>query len=747
MQITAKEIAHALSGGKETRLSDNGWKCRCPTHDDKSSSLTVRDKNGKVLIQCHAGCSNDTVIKELQNRDLWPKKEYNKDSWTPVLPVPSTVKDPGPEYKHPKHGTPVKRWTYINAEGEVLGYVYRYMDEHGNKVPIPVTYCVNDDKAKPKYEWKFKSFDKPRPMYGLELLARFPKHPVVVCEGEKATDAANELFPDHISVSWPGGGKGVKYVDFSPLIGRDVILWPDADQPGSQCMNQLAEILAVEGGQKARMVQLPPDLEKIDQGWDVADPIPEGIKMDLLQMLREAKSYEPVSEDLIKRMNSRYAFVLMGGKGAVLRETLNPETKLVDVDYLSVEGFKQYYSNVKIPVGRAFLTAGNYWFSHEERRQYERVDFLPGKDLPGLYNLWKGYSVEADPTGDWSMFREHLLENAAQGNEEHFHWILGWFAQMMQKPWVKTGTSLSFRGKQGTGKTVIGLHMGSLIKPHYTLVDDQRFVFGNFNSHMASTILLHSDEGFWGGDPKHTGKLRSMVTSENQFIEYKGRDAVKVQNYMRLLITTNQSWVIPAAAEERRFAVFDMGDGRQQETDYFRDMGRQMRHGGYSGLLHDLLTFDLSTTDISKIPNTSALQDQKTTSMSDVARFWRERLMTGELLKGSGQGWKDPMAARMYELFIEEVSDWGVRYKPSQTDFYQELFDLIPPGKTYQYVKVMSSKSEWMISLPSLEECRNYFNELNQAEFRWLDARTQEPEPEMKQQKFTSEFGEDDIPF
>lgn len=745
MQITAKEIAHALSGGKETRLSDNGYKCRCPTHDDKSSSLTVRDKSGKILIQCHAGCSNDTVIKELKARDLWPSKEYNKDTWSPILPVPSTVKDPGAEYKHPKYGIPVKRWTYINAEGELLGYVYRYVDPHGNKVPIPVTYCINDDTAKPKYEWKFKSFNKPRPMYGLELLARFPKHPVIVCEGEKATDAANELFSDHVAVSWPGGGKGVKHVDFSPLIGRDVTLWRDADEPGMQCMNQLAEILMIEGGQKAKMVELPEELEKVDRGWDVADEIPDGIKMDLVKMLKEAKVYEPVSEDVIKRMNSRYAFVLMGGKGAILRETLNTDTKLIDVDYLSVEGFKQYYSNVKIPVGRAFMTAGNYWFSSEERRQFERVDFLPGKESPGAYNLWRGYSFDPDPTGDWSMFREHLLENAAQGDEDYFNWIFAWFAQMMQKPWVKVGTSLSFRGKQGTGKTVIGLHMGNLIKPHYALVDDARYVFGNFNSHMSSTILLHSDEGFWGGDPKHVGKLRSMVTSEKQFIEYKGRDAVPVKNYMRLLITTNQNWVVPAASEERRFAVFDMGDGRQQETDYFRDMGRQLRHGGYGGLLHDLLHFDLSKVDISKIPNTAALQDQKSISFGDVARFWRERLMTGELLKGGGLGWKDPLSARLYELFVEEASDWGVRYKPSQTDFYQALSEIMPPDTGKQFSKANGSKADWYMAVAPLEDCRNYFNAINQANFRWLDSRLVE---EPKQEHFNQNDGmEDDIPF
>lgn len=754
MQFTAKEIANALSGGKETRLGEGQWKSICPAHNDSTPSMTITDgKSGKLLVRCHKGCSGDDIIKALRDRGLWPEynpKSKNRDTWSPLPIVPSSVNDPGPNKEHPKLGKPVKRWTYLNSNGELIGFVYRFekmVEGKIDKVPLPLTYCINDDKANPKHEWRWLSFDKPRPIYGLDLLEKFPDKKVGIFEGEKSCDAARKLFPDYVCVSWPGGGKACKYVDWSPLKGRDITMWPDADKPGFLAMNTIAEILMVDTGYKAKIVQLPPDLETKSEGWDVADEQPEGFNMDLKFMMEEAKPYEPISLDMVKNMNNRFALVLTGSRAVILRETVSQEDGLLKVDYLSVEAFRLFFKNIKVPKGKGFQSYGDYWLEDENRRQYEGIEFNPGRKSNANYNLWKGFSVDPDPTGDWTMFREHLLNNAASGNEEHFNWIMAWFAQMIQAPWEKIGTSLSFRGKQGTGKTIIGKIFGSLFKQHYTLVDDTRYVFGNFNSHTAQTLLLHSDEGFWGGDPKHVGKLRSMVTSDEQFIEYKGRDPIPVKNYMRLLITTNQDWVVPAASEERRFAVFDMGDGRQQDNDYFRDMSRQMRQGGLSGLLYDLQKFDLSSVNVHEIPNTLALQDQKITSMTDVARFWHERLVTGETLKTAG--WQElPLSEKLYELFIEQTSDWGSRYKPSMVAFFKELERYLPYGGGRQVERAMGNKVEWATAVPPLEDCRNYFNVINNANFKWYElAHQAEQKSEKQQGSFNVGDVEDDIPF
>ena len=45
----------------------------CPGHDDKTPSLSIRDSDdGRVLVYCHAGCSQNEVIDSIASKGLWP---------------------------------------------------------------------------------------------------------------------------------------------------------------------------------------------------------------------------------------------------------------------------------------------------------------------------------------------------------------------------------------------------------------------------------------------------------------------------------------------------------------------------------------------------------------------------------------------------------------------------------------------------------------------------------------------------
>lgn len=65
--MNAQGTAAAL-GGVET---SSGWLCHCPAHDDGHPSLSLADQDGKVLVYCHAGCTQDAVIDALRQLGLW----------------------------------------------------------------------------------------------------------------------------------------------------------------------------------------------------------------------------------------------------------------------------------------------------------------------------------------------------------------------------------------------------------------------------------------------------------------------------------------------------------------------------------------------------------------------------------------------------------------------------------------------------------------------------------------------------
>jgi putative DNA primase/helicase len=66
--MNAETIAKALRG----RKAGGGWSARCPVHDDRTPSLSLRDSgDGKVLVCCHAGCDQGEVIAHLKASGLW----------------------------------------------------------------------------------------------------------------------------------------------------------------------------------------------------------------------------------------------------------------------------------------------------------------------------------------------------------------------------------------------------------------------------------------------------------------------------------------------------------------------------------------------------------------------------------------------------------------------------------------------------------------------------------------------------
>src|SRR6266852_133068 len=65
--MIAAQIAAALG---ESRRAGRWWSCRCPAHDDRSPSLSLRDGNRGVFVHCWAGCDPRDVLAALRLRGL-----------------------------------------------------------------------------------------------------------------------------------------------------------------------------------------------------------------------------------------------------------------------------------------------------------------------------------------------------------------------------------------------------------------------------------------------------------------------------------------------------------------------------------------------------------------------------------------------------------------------------------------------------------------------------------------------------
>jgi len=183
-----------------------------------------------------------------------------------VGPAPVVKEDlpsqPPAAAKRPDFGQASGVWCYRNEAGEPLFFISRYDTPDGKNI-IPYTW-VNG-------QWKNKAWPAPRPLYGLELLKDNPKKGILIVEGEKSADAAHKLLSQHyIVMTWPGGAKALNKVDWKPIYGRNILIWPDADVAGLEASKAIANILM------PNCPQVKIIITNKDNGWDAADALAEG---------------------------------------------------------------------------------------------------------------------------------------------------------------------------------------------------------------------------------------------------------------------------------------------------------------------------------------------------------------------------------------------------------------------------------------------------------------------------------------
>ena len=220
--MDAETIAKGL--GRSSR-SAGGFVAQCPAHNDRNPSLSISEtKEGKILVKCHAGCSNDAVVDALKGKGLWPEPERREEK-------PKAKKKIVAEYDYADPET-----------GEIVMQVVRYEPKD-----------FRQRRPKPGGGWDWSVPAGKRILFNLPAVAASNKL-VCVVEGEKDVEALSNIGV--VATCNPGGAGKWQENYTAALAGRDVCILPDNDQPGEQH----AEIVArsLHGiARSVRIVRLP----------------------------------------------------------------------------------------------------------------------------------------------------------------------------------------------------------------------------------------------------------------------------------------------------------------------------------------------------------------------------------------------------------------------------------------------------------------------------------------------------------
>lgn len=369
----------------------------------------------------------------------------------------------------------------------------------------------------------------------------------------------------------------------------------------------------------------------MNRDWHISDSVTElgnGAQRYALRQIERAK--EDAVDPALRELNDRHAVIgSQGGKCFIIEEQFDEVLERTRLVKQGFDHFRNRYMNRTVNLGPKKdkkgkvtgdieMPVGEWWLRHAQRRQYEKIIFAPGKDIPGSYNLWRGFGCDAKP-GECGLFLDHIHDIVCGGIGDYYKFFIGWMADCVQNPGRPAESNILMRGEQGCGKSIVPDFFGKVFGRHYMMVNSSGLVTGRFNAHLRDVVLLFADEAFFAGNKQDSDVLKTIITSRELVIEEKGHTPEVHPNFLHLMMATNKEWAINAEFGDRRNFVLNVLPDKIGQRAYFDALVRQMEQGGKEALLHFLLNYDLKGAEWDRrdVPKTDALRQQQGFSMKD----------------------------------------------------------------------------------------------------------------------------------
>ena len=241
----------------------------CPGHHDTKPSLSVKEADGKILVQCFARCELNDILKPLglEPQDLFLDSRQTK------------------------------------LQEREIEAVYRYSDANGK--PFEVV------RTTPKGFYQRRPDDKGGYINNLEGITPTLYHQneiktailhgdtIFITEGEKDCDNLWQI--GLVATTNPGGAGKWKAVYSEALRGANIVILPHKDEAGRKHGRQIAASLYYGIAKTLKVVELPGDDIK-----DISDWLKSGgDDLQLRNMVENSPSWQPEidsSDVILKRI-------------------------------------------------------------------------------------------------------------------------------------------------------------------------------------------------------------------------------------------------------------------------------------------------------------------------------------------------------------------------------------------------------------------------------------------------------------
>lgn len=232
---TIHEYSDFIKLLREVKKMHTGYSARCPAHADKHNSLSVDEgKDGRILVNCHAGCTAESIVASLslEMKDLFPSSR--RESPAPIatpeqsLPPPPPSPPPTIEMLAAAKGLPVK---FLSFYMEQLPFgvkiLYRKADGSlANRQRLRTSLIAKEGS-------RWTKGDEPPIAYGVWRIPRMAEQSdsLLIVEGESNSWAA--WYHNIAALGVPGADMAGKLTKEDVFPFSKIYVWRDPDTGGA----------------------------------------------------------------------------------------------------------------------------------------------------------------------------------------------------------------------------------------------------------------------------------------------------------------------------------------------------------------------------------------------------------------------------------------------------------------------------------------------------------------------------------
>lgn len=258
-------------------------------------------------------------------------------------------------------------------------------------------------------------------------------------------------------------------------------------------------------------------------------------------------------------------------------------------------------------------------------------EFPDGETPDEVFNLYSGPGISREEAVEnkemWEMYRRHMLENIADGDDVAGEFLIASQACMVQRPGEKQCLIVFIGGHEGSGKSQVVDSLRAIIGNRYCPVPAAEDIFGKTPVILTKAILIHLAEESCGSHKKgQQARLKTIASDRDQTIRRLYMEPDDYEIIANLWCTSNDLWLVNMNKWSRRKKTYRANDNlikwkaaKNADWDLWKRTFTTTE--GLRAIAYGLYNYDLSNFDHRDVPRTRIEEEQILQSLGGIHRW------------------------------------------------------------------------------------------------------------------------------